>query len=253
VHPYDVVAIGQMDKVFAQDNPDRHYAARREAATLVAVDVQAVSANVFAGHMGTSHVEAGYDILLTRVGESYLAEIRTKKGEAIAGSLSKAPEADEKALARRRKVWEENARRLRRHDLKAAPARWPELLGKGYDHPVWEEKAKLCFSCGSCTLTCPTCYCFDVRDDVDWTLAGGQRVRTWDGCMLSDFAKVAGNHNFRKNRAERYRHRYYRKGKYVPEKVDGEIACVGCGRCITACVACIANPVEVFNRLAEAM
>ena len=29
----------------------------------------------------------------------------------------------------------------------------------------------------------------------------------------------------------------------------GEVSCVGCGRCITACVPKIANPVEVFNKL----
>ena len=69
--------------------------------------------------------------------------------------------------------------------------------------------------------------------------------------MLADFATVAGNLNFRKDRSARFRHRYYRKGKYVPAKIGGQIACVGCGRCITACVANIANPVEVFNRLAE--
>jgi len=69
--------------------------------------------------------------------------------------------------------------------------------------------------------------------------------------MRTNFATVAGNLNFRKNPADRYRHRYYRKGKYVPAKIGGKIACVGCGRCITACVPKIANPVEVFNRLAE--
>ena len=33
-----------------------------------------------------------------------------------------------------------------------------------------------------------------------------------------------------------------------PSKIGGQIACVGCGRCITACTAKIANPVEVYNR-----
>ena len=32
----------------------------------------------------------------------------------------------------------------------------------------------------------------------------------------------------------------------------GVIACVGCGRCITACTTKIANPVEVYNELMEA-
>ena len=69
--------------------------------------------------------------------------------------------------------------------------------------------------------------------------------------MLENFATVAGDHNFRSKRESRFRHRLYRKGKYVPQKIGGQIACVGCGRCITACVANIANPVEVYHRLME--
>jgi ferredoxin len=61
---------------------------------------------------------------------------------------------------------------------------------------------------------------------------------------------VAGGHNFREETVQRYRHRYYRKGKYVPDMI-GECACVGCGRCLTVCVANIADPPEVFNRLKE--
>jgi ferredoxin len=83
---------------------------------------------------------------------------------------------------------------------------------------------------------------------MNWDLASGRRLRTWDGCQLRSFALVAGGHNFRADRADRFRHRYYRKAKYVPEKI-GEIACVGCGRCITSCVSKIANPPEVYNAL----
>jgi ferredoxin len=86
---------------------------------------------------------------------------------------------------------------------------------------------------------------------VDYDLSRGTRRRTWDGCMLGRFALVAGGHNFRSDVADRYRHRYYRKGKYIPEKI-GELACVGCGRCIAACVAKIAHPPEIFNTLHEA-
>jgi len=115
-------------------------------------------------------------------------------------------------------------------------------------HPVWAEKAKTCFSCGSCNIVCPTCYCFDVQDDVDWSLDCGTRCRTWDGCLLKDFAVVAGNHNFRKNTADRYRHRFYRKGKYIPDKI-GEVSCVGCGRCGMVCIPKIADPLTVYNTL----
>ena len=251
VHPYDMVAINQMDKIFTKDHYDAHYMARRNAAAIVVCDVQTPSENVFAGCMGTAVVNEGFDVLLTRVDDNhYVVEARTEKGEALAADLADAPDADQDSLGARERVWEENKTRLRKHELKVAPADLSELLAKSYDHPIWEEKARLCFSCASCNLVCPTCYCFDVQDDVDWTLKSGERVRTWDGCMLEKFARVAGGHNFRGEKAERFRHRYYRKGKYIPDMI-GECGCVGCGRCITVCVSEIAQPVEVFNSLLE--
>ncbi len=250
VHPYDAAAIAQLDVIFERDNPDCHYLERRRQATIVVCDVQAASANVFAGCLGTATVDQGFDLLLTRVGERYVVDARTEKGAALLGGLAKAPPADAVSLARREQVWEDNRKYLRKHELRVAPDALPKLMEAAYDHPVWEERAQRCFSCGSCNLVCPTCYCFDVQDDVRWDLKGGVRARTWDGCLLRDFATVAGGHNFRKNRADRYRHRYYRKAKYVPDKI-GALACVGCGRCISACVTKIANPVEVYNRLLE--
>ena len=138
------------------------------------------------------------------------------------------------------------------HDLRMDPHRIPELLEESEDHPVWRRKADLCYSCGSCNLVCPTCYCFDVHEDFDWSLQTGERTRVWDGCMLTKFANVAGDHNFRGQKESRYRHRYYRKGLYVFDTI-GQIACVGCGRCVGACLPDIANPVSVYNRLIDDM
>ncbi|MCK5175804.1 MAG: 4Fe-4S dicluster domain-containing protein, partial [Planctomycetes bacterium] len=175
----------------------------------------------------------------------------TAKGEAILAGAKDAVDATEQDIAKRSEIQEQNKARLDNHKLDRDLSELPGLLDEAYDHPVWEEKAKTCFSCGSCNLVCPTCYCFDVQDDVDWSLKTGKRCRAWDGCLLEGFSLVAGNHNFRKDRAGRFRHRIYRKAKFVPSKIGGEIACVGCGRCVTACVPDIANPVSVFNRLAE--
>lgn len=250
VHPYDMAAINQMDFVFADGNYDEHYMSRRRRAVIVGCDVQTPSANVFAGCMDTAVVKKGFDILLTRVDNNYIVEALTAQGVGLFAKIEGLQKTDEQSIALREKVWESNCRALRRHELKPALKDLPALLERSYDHPVWEEKAQQCFSCGSCNMVCPTCYCFDVRDEVSWELCCGVRCRVWDGCLLRDFATVAGGHNFRKKRSERYRHRFYRKGKYMPDKV-GAIACVGCGRCVTACVAKIANPVEVFNRLLE--
>jgi ferredoxin len=99
-------------------------------------------------------------------------------------------------------------------------------------------------------MVCPTCYCFDAREEVELSLAEGKRVRVWDGCMLEDFAVVADGHNFRKDKSARFRHRIFRKGKTLPEKY-GYFGCVGCGRCANACTADIAGPVKVFNYMEE--
>jgi len=250
VHPYDLVAIRQLDKLFALGNQDVHYLSRREKAVIVAVDVQKPSAHVFSGCLGFEHVEDSYDVLLTKIGSEYLADAATSAGEMLLSLHAGFKKADEKHEAARKKIWEENKRALRRHELKPTTDQITAQLEKSYDHRIWKEKAQRCFSCGTCNLVCPTCYCFDVADRLNWDLESGERVRTWDGCMLEDFATVAGPHNFRGQREARYRHRYYRKGKYVPDKI-GEFSCVGCGRCIGACVTHIANPVEVYNAIME--
>jgi sulfhydrogenase subunit beta (sulfur reductase) len=165
--------------------------------------------------------------------------------------MAKATDASKEDIEKRREAQEKNKRELKKHKLKCPAFYLPKLLEKAYNHPVWEEKAATCFACGSCNQVCPTCYCFNVQDDVSWDMKTGSRCRAWDGCMLDGFAKVAGNHDFRKNRADRFRHRLYRKAKYVPAKIGGEMACVGCGRCVGACLPDIANPVAVYNRLVD--
>jgi ferredoxin len=251
VHPYDMVAINQMDELFSQGEYDTHYMSRRNNITIVACDVVTPSKNVFATSMNTATCDKGYDILLTAIGDEYVVDAPTDKGQALLDMMSGSKEATDADLNKRKAVQDKNIAELNKHDLECKPSFLPKLLEKAYDHPVWEEKARLCYSCGSCNQVCPTCYCFDVQDEVNWDLKTGTRCRSWDGCLLSNFATVAGNHNFREKRADRFRHRLYRKGKYVPGKIDGQIACVGCGRCISACTAKIANPVEIYNTLME--
>ena len=35
-----------------------------------------------------------------------------------------------------------------------------------FDAPFWEEVAFPCINCGTCTFLCPTCWCFDIQDEV---------------------------------------------------------------------------------------
>jgi formate hydrogenlyase subunit 6/NADH:ubiquinone oxidoreductase subunit I len=123
----------------------------------------------------------------------------------------------------------------------------PSLLNMTMKSPLWNELGERCLACAACTNVCPTCFCFDVRDEIELNLRHGQRVRVWDSCQLDEFATVAGGHNFRTSRALRQRHRFMRKGKYILDAHD-YLGCVGCGRCARACLVDI-TPVGVFNEL----
>lgn len=251
VHPYDLVAINQMDVLFSQDNVDNHYMTRRRNATIVACDVAKPSENVFASSMDTAVGKDGCDLLVTDVADGYVLEAVTDKGAILLAKAEGATDADPSDIEKRQAIWDANEKNLSKHELKCDTHYLPKLLDKAYDHSVWDEMAKTCFACGSCNLVCPTCYCFDVKDDVNWDMATGKRERCLDGCLLDGFSKVAGDHDFRSVQAHRFRHRLFRKAKYVPAKIGGQIACVGCGRCVNACLPNIANPVAVYNKLLD--
>ena len=172
-------------------------------------------------------------------------ETKTEKGESLMKG-SKAEAADDlgdKIAAAVSAVKEDLAMPVSAKELPAL------LTGKEKD-PMWGKRAEKCFSCGSCVLVCPTCYCFDVTDELELSLEGGQRVRSWDGCTIENFATVAGEHNFREKVADRLRHRIFRKGKYLMERWN-MAGCVGCGRGSKTCVANIATPVKIKNELRE--
>lgn len=252
VHPYDLRAVNQLDQLMDAGAPDPYYIRRREATVIFALEPMTVADTAFWSSMGMDRVDIGYDLYWTRispssfyveVGSSLGEDLLTKNGKPVKATLS------EREAAKRERV------RVRamadRQGLKFPWKQTPKILSRNWDSPLWRHKSRNCLSCGSCVLVCPTCYCFEVREEVDVDLKKGKRFREWDGCMLESFALVAGDHNFRPQAMDRYRHRYFRKGQYIYDKI-GELGCVGCGRCVRACTAGIANPMAVYNELWEA-
>ena len=249
VHPYDIWALELLDAVYGGDEPDPGYARRRENTLIVGVDCLNPSPYSFAKSMGTHVVESGFDLLLTDIGDSYLVAIGSDKGREVLERHAETRPASAPEIARRNAVRKESETGYKLA-LKISPQDVPALLDASHDHPVWEEKGAKCLNCASCTMVCPTCVCFDVRDEPELTLKEGRRERSWDSCMLVDFAKVATGENLRSNGTERLRHRLYRKGKYMLERY-GKLGCVGCGRCVSACLADIASPVDTYNTLKD--
>lgn len=255
VHPCDIHAIRLLDRVFEQDYRDEHYLSRRAHTIIVGVDCRKpCTEGVFCADMQCNTAVEGLDVMLyplRRDGHDemvYGVLFGSETGRewilySRRGTIPTA--ADERAFEK----YEREKVTAFPNQLKMHATELPDLLDRSYDSLLWEATARRCYSCGSCNLSCPTCYCFNIYDESDLSGTTGRRERTWDGCHLKGFAEVAGGHNFRPKAASRLRHRIYRKAKWIRQRTGLE-GCVGCARCDRACTAKI-NSVEIYNQLAE--
>lgn len=215
VHPCDLEAIAYLDRVFLSDPQDPCYAARRAGIILVGISCQPDD-YCFCSEAPTS---ASCDLFLTDTVAGLLCDALSDTGarllKAAAGLLDPVPNA---------------------------PAPPPVPSGVGIPpqdprlaytaDPLWERFAEICVGCGACSVCCPTCYCFDVREYPG--LSGdGHRLREWDNCLFKTHGEVAGG-NFRPTRLERLRYRFLHKYcGFSP--LQGVASCVGCGRCKEFC------------------
>jgi sulfhydrogenase subunit beta (sulfur reductase) len=247
IRPCDLHALALLDAIFDEDKHDGHYTARRRNLTTVGIEcLQPCDEDCFCESMGTLTVEEGFDLLLTDLGDAFYVRVGTTKGKELVDSIPAAREA----------VYEDRAKLRRAHErreetfeprLDAGVDQLPSLLAESSDSLLWDVLGEKCLSCGACTTVCPTCYCFDVHDDINLDLESGTRYRTWDSCQLDEFAMVGTGESFRKPRSLRVKHRFNRKGHYIRERY-GLAGCVGCGRCGRMCLVDI-KPIEVFNQL----
>lgn len=248
VHSYDLIALQQMDKVYLDDIPDDHYRARRKNTLIIASDILKVSPHSFAASMNTHITDSGYDLLVSDLGSSVVIDEGSVAGKKLLARYGSAKDASEDDI---NKVSELRSKKALEYEkrVNVDKTQWPNLIAANSSHPVYEEKSKTCFECGSCVLVCPTCYCYDVKDINAPNLNEGVRGRTWDACLLREFTLVGSGEIFRESVVDRFRHRIFRKGYYLPQRYDFT-ACVGCGRCVSACLADIADPSDVINTIA---
>ena len=247
VHTCDLQGMHVLDEAFSQGFPDAHYLRRRERTLLVGIEcLKPCDEHSFCKSMGTLTVSNGYDLHLTDLGDAYAVDVGTEQGAALLNRYGNADNATEIEMQHLNKVLAAKWPRFP-YKLEFDAGELSSLMSQAYDSPLWDQLAEICLACGQCTLVCPTCFCFNVYDEVELNLQDGERRRRWDSCQLDEFASVAGDENFRERQAARLRHRFMRKGRYLHEKY-GELGCTGCGRCARSCLVDI-SPVDVFNDL----
>ncbi|MBW2637744.1 MAG: 4Fe-4S dicluster domain-containing protein [Deltaproteobacteria bacterium] len=232
VRPCDARSFVLLDNIF--DDPkykDSYYIARREKTVIVSLAcVHPPYTTCFCTSVGGHPMSSeGSDVVLTDLGDSYLAEFLTPKGEKLLEKMGDLGAADEALDAKKTELSDNAEKEITSHIPGSEIKPW---LDENFESPFWETIYRSCLACGTCTYLCPTCHCFDITDEVKGE--DGRRIRTWDSCMSWLFTMETSGHNPRTSQKQRWRQRLMHKFKYFVDNFDA-IACVGCGRCVTNC------------------
>jgi ferredoxin len=185
----------------------------------------------------------GYDVQLTDLGDKYLVEVGSAKGEAaISGVPNLFKPASDNEASQRRQQETEAKKHFELETCHFASAMRRISTGRVQD-ALWEEMSDWCLECGACNMICPTCYCFSVKDlgsDGSWI-----RCRMWDSCQYAAFTLEASGHNPRGHRKQRMKRRFFHKVSAQYYQRDAAVGCVGCGRCVKVCLGSTDMPAVV--------
>jgi sulfhydrogenase subunit beta (sulfur reductase) len=244
INAWDLNGMNFLDRIFTIDFIDENYVEKRENLIVIGMDTDPNETN-FALKMGAEYANEGFDLFFSDLGDRYFVRVATEKGIALLkkyGQVKEATKDDFKDYNRFMDAYRS------KFQVEVDLDNFHDNLEIVYNNQeLWDKLSEKCFSCGSCNLTCPTCFCFDVRDDMKIDLREGIKSRQWDSCMIPEYGLVAGGHNFRPTNANRLKQRYRCKLKTFVDKF-GKFSCVGCGRCVEACLAKI-NIYEDINSI----
>ncbi len=249
VHTCDLAGIQCLNIIFNDKPRDPVYLMRKNTIAIIGLECneycdEHASCKVMDNHMPNG----GYDLFFTELEKVFMIHVNTLLGEEIVEYSKLFGEPGEEHR-RELEALRERKRKEFKDEVGVSHQGLKGLFDGAFDDPVWEELGRKCVSCGNCTNVCPTCYCFDVIDELELDLKSGTRHRQWDSCQNETFATVAGGESFREERGSRQRHRYMRKFQYPVDKFR-RYFCTGCGRCSRTCMAGIRLK-ETINKLAE--
>lgn len=244
LHPCGLHALNIYHEFYTRIYEDPYYVENRNAAILIGLSC-IPDDKCFCNLTRTSTIEEGFDLFFTDLKDKFLVWVGSPRGDEIVAKRKKMlSEVDQKDIE---EYIEWRKKRDKSFKVELSFTGLPEIVSASYDSNIWEKMGDACLSCGTCTMVCPTCTCFDMEDEYDIRKEELNRDRKWYSCVFREYSMVAGGHNFREARSERLRLWYTHKLVGFMSEY-GEPACVGCGRCVTYCPVDI-NVISVVKAL----
>jgi len=240
----DAKGIAFLTRMYEMEPADASYLRRAYNLTIITLACNIPCSLGFCVCAGSGpFLSDSYDVQLTDLGESYLVEVGSEKGEsALSGVPNLFREATKDQVSQRERLEAEAKNQFGEETCHFASAMRRISTGRVQD-ALWEEMSEWCLECGGCNLVCPTCYCFSVKDlgnDGSWT-----RCRMWDSCQYAAFTLEASGHNPRADRKLRMKRRFFHKASAQYYQRDCAVGCVGCGRCVQVCLGATNMPAVV--------
>lgn len=231
IRPCDAKAVLLVNLNF--DTPeykDPYWIKALEATTFIGLGCDEPKSTCFCTSVGCSpYNEEGLDLLLTTDGDTKTAKVLTEKGSRFLEAAGWETTVEDTELFDSKR---ENAESKIESTVKVDNLKNQDLMTL-HGAPFWEDVSFACLNCGTCTYTCPTCWCFDLQDEARGKK--GKRFKNWDSCMFPLFTIHTTGHNPRGTKLQRVRQRFMHKLKYFVDKYDQGVMCVGCGRCVNQC------------------
>ncbi len=247
IHSCDLHGISILDSVYLKENPDPRYLEVRKRTVLIGLSCKPDDF-CFCLSTGTAFPDGtNWDLFLTDIGNDYFVTIGSPKGDEIIISLKDLFREITKEELFLYKKSTSRKKFLFNPDNLPDLGRISQVIELEYDSEVWEEEAKKCLGCGTCTNVCPTCFCYTAVDIPDLNGKKISRVEFTTSCQYPYYSLVAGGHYFKPQRSARFKHRYYHKFVGYSYQIE-KLGCVGCGRCSAECPSRI-SMVETIKKL----
>ena len=161
---------------------DPYYQTRRKNIAIIGIDCTP-DEHCFCRSMRADFVDHGFDLFFYDIGDYYQVLVGTALGRRHGAGHRPAVRAGDAGGHRR-----VQAALLR---TSGAPSSSKSRSATCPRSSRWSTRARSgtslgerCLSCGSCSMVCPTCYCYDVADDVELGSRAGKRSRSWDSCLF---------------------------------------------------------------------
>ncbi|MHA1240340.1 MAG: 4Fe-4S dicluster domain-containing protein, partial [Promethearchaeota archaeon] len=182
VRPCDVYSFKLLEDFFAYgDFQDDVFLKKRENATIIGIGCNSPRQSCFCTSVGGHPFQKeSTDVFLSDLGDTYLVEAISEKGENLVKMLSWLTDAKKEDLEKSKELAKQAEELITtKFDFDLVT----KVLDENFEHPVWQEISESCIGCSSCTFLCPTCTCFDVIDENDEYNNRGRRIRIWDTCQ----------------------------------------------------------------------